>query len=241
CLQLDMGNSSTKWRLLEEGSATRRGRYRIDDPDSLENFLACSSQIEQIWISSVLKTESEERQANLMLERWGVTPWFARSIPECDGFRNSYAEPARLGVDRWLSMLAVWRRLRGRGCVIDVGTTMTCDLITDEGRHDGGYIIPGAALMEHALLRETDRVRFAEEANLSLAPGRSTAEAVRHGVTLAQVGAAVLAVDRASIAPAQLFFSGGGGETVMQLAGKGGSYLPDLVFEGLEVMAQHID
>ncbi|MEM8660384.1 MAG: type III pantothenate kinase [Pseudomonadota bacterium] len=241
CLQLDMGNSSTKWRLIQESEITRRGKYSVDDSASFDAFLACSAEVEQIWISSVLSTEAEGKQTKMMEEHWAVAPWFARSIDECDGFRNSYAEPARLGVDRWLAMLAVWQRRRGRACIIDAGTTMTCDVITDDGCHEGGYIIPGPALMEHALLRETDRVRFTENASYSLAPGCSTAAAVRHGVALAQVGAAVLAIDRARIEPAQLFFSGGDGEAVMKLADRGGSYAPDLVFEGLEIMAQHTD
>ena len=76
-------------------------------------------------------------------------------------------------------------------CVIDAGSALTIDIVSAAGQHEGGYIIPGAALMERALLLDTDRVRFDEEVGYALAPGTSTAEAVRHGIALAQAGAVV--------------------------------------------------
>ena len=100
---------------------------------------------------------------------------------------------------------------------------------------------PGMALMERALLQDTDRVRFAEEAGYDLAPGASTAEAVRHGIALAQAGALALALDRAGPAPPRLFFCGGWGRTLMGLLDRGGEYLPDLVVEGLEILAAGAD
>jgi type III pantothenate kinase len=173
----------------------------------------------------------------LLRERWGVTPWFARTQARTGDLANSYEDPARMGVDRWLAMLGARRRASGRLCVVDAGSALTIDIVSAEGRHEGGYIIPGAALMERALLLDTDRVRFAEAAEYALAPGTSTASAVRHGIALAQVGAVAAALDQAGADGLALFFCGGGGEQLMQLLQRGGEWAPDLVFEGLEVMA----
>ena len=92
--------------------------------------------------------------------------------------------------------------------------------------------------MERALVLDTDRVRFEEDVDYALAPGTSTAEAVRHGIALAQVGAVVAALELNGGEPPALFFCGGAGETVMRLLDRGGSYVPDLVFEGLEIQAR---
>ena len=121
--------------------------------------------------------------------------------------------------------------------MVDAGSALTIDIVNVAGQHEGGYIIPGPLLMERALLFDTDRVRFEEEVEYTLSPGSSTAEAVRHGIALAQAGAVALALDRYGSETMQLLFCGGGGEALMQLLNRGGSYVPDLVFEGLEVMA----
>jgi type III pantothenate kinase len=134
-------------------------------------------------------------------------------------------------------MLAGRAREAGRICVVDAGSALTIDIVDESGQHEGGYIIPGPLLMERALLLDTDRVRFEEEVDYALNPGSSTAEAVRHGIALAQAGAVALAIDRDGGETMQLLFCGGGGEALMQLLGRGGSYVPDLVFEGLAVMA----
>jgi type III pantothenate kinase len=92
--------------------------------------------------------------------------------------------------------------------------------------------------MERALLLDTDRVRFAEDVGYALGPGKSTAEAVRHGIALAQAGAVAMALDQADGEVPVLMFCGGGGDSLLGLLGRGGRYLPDLVFEGLAEMAR---
>ena len=48
----------------------------------------------------------------------------------------------------------------------------------------------------------------------------------------------MLALEQDKADPPTLFFCGGGGETLMKLLDRGGEWLPDLVFDGLGVMAQ---
>lgn len=236
-LQLDVGNSSAKWRLMHGARTVARGNYRSGDEGALASLLDCTEQLDHIWISSVASAAAEQELARLLTGRWGVEPWFARTQARTGGLRNSYAEPGRMGVDRWLAMLGARMRAPGRLCVIDAGSALTIDLVSAAGRHEGGYIIPGPALMERALLLDTDRVRFDEAAEFALSPGTSTAEAVRHGIALAQAGAVVMALDQAGAEPVALLFCGGAGEALMQLVGRGGQWVPDLVFEGLEAMA----
>lgn len=237
CLQLDVGNTSAKWRLLVQDAIVDRGHYRTDETRSEAQLLGCAETLDHIWISSVAAPAAEAALARLLRERWGIEPWFARSQARTGSLTNSYDDPARMGVDRWLAMLGGWEREKGRLCVVDAGSALTIDIVGAAGDHIGGYILPGPALMERALLSDTDRVRFDEQVEYALSPGRSTAEAVRHGIALAQVGAVKLALDQAGSEPIALLFCGGAGEMLMQLAGRGGHYVPDLVFEGLEAMA----
>lgn len=237
CLQLDIGNSSAKWRLVQGGILIANGHYRPGDSGSQALLLNCTDVLDAIWISSVAAAAAEQALAALLTRQWGITPWFARTEAHTAGLHNSYAEPGRMGVDRWLAMLGARQREHGRLCVVDAGSALTIDIVSATGQHEGGYIIPGPALMERALLLDTDRVRFDEQIGYALAPGTSTAEAVRHGIALAQAGAVVLALEQAGSEPITLFYCGGAGETLMRLGQRAGQWVPDLVFEGLAVMA----
>ena len=237
CLQLDIGNSSAKWRLLRGDTVIARGHYRAGDSASQATLLNCTDTLDEIWIASVAAPAVEQQLAALLVGQWGVTPWFARTEAHTAGLHNSYAEPGRMGVDRWLAMVGARQRAPGRLCVVDAGSALTIDIVSATGQHEGGYIIPGPALMERALLLDTDRVRFDEQIDYALAPGKSTAEAVRHGIALAQAGAVALALEQAGSEPITLFFCGGAGETLMHLGPRTGQWVPDLVFEGLGVMA----
>ena len=238
CLQFDVGNSSAKWRLVRDSEVIDRGSYRRDDDNGRNLLLDCTDSLDHIWVASVAAPAIEADLAALVQEKWGVTPWFARTQARTLGLCNSYAEPGRMGVDRWLVMLAARSRANGRICVVDAGSALTIDIVSGEGQHEGGYIIPGAALMERALLLDTDRVRFDEASAYVLTPGTSTAEAVRHGIALVQAGAVRLALDQGGSEPLALLFCGGDGEALMHLVQRGGQWAPDLVFEGLEMMAR---
>ena len=77
----------------------------------------------------------------------------ARTTPRWDGLRIAYADPSRLGVDRFLAMLAVQNENAGPALVCGVGTALTIDLLDAEGRHRGGRIAPSPTLMREALHR----------------------------------------------------------------------------------------
>ncbi len=237
-LLLDVGNSSAKWQLREGASVLRQGKYCESDSASRDALLTSADNLDHIWVACVASAQSERQLQVLLRDRWDIEPWFARTPARSGALVNSYEDPSRMGVDRWLAMLAVWEREGGQFCLIDVGSALTIDFVQPDGKHSGGYIIPGPTLMERALLMDTDRVRFDEEVGYDLEPGTSTAEAVRHGVALAQAGAVTMALQHVGVPSLPLYYCGGGAEQVMEWVGQGGTWVPDLVMEGLQLMAQ---
>ena len=75
----------------------------------------------------------------------------ARSCTQLAGVRIAYAEPARLGVDRFLALLAAHARGSKPWLIAGVGTALTIDLLDGEGLHRGGRIGPSPRLMREAL------------------------------------------------------------------------------------------
>ena len=157
---------------------------------------ALDSAPRAVWIASVAGQVYESELRSSIAARWDVEPWFARSSAAACGVTNSYTSPERMGVDRWLAMIAAWQQARGAVCVVDAGSALTIDFLDSHGVHTGGYILPGLRMMERALLEGTDRVRFGDAPRDCLAPGNSTETAVLNGLQLAQVGAVELALTR---------------------------------------------
>jgi len=228
---LDIGNSAAKWIHIDVDGAIFQGR--IDTP-SLVEALGGDLAGATVLVASVAAPELQDSLFS-QLSALSKNVWFARSRASLDGLENSYEDPERMGVDRWLAMLAARRRVSGRVCVVDAGSALTIDLIARDGHHEGGYIIPGTALMERALFADTARVRDSAPAKTSVVPGRSTAEAVSHGLLLAQAGAVRLAM---SLAEArgdcpQLLLCGGGAAQLAGVLGLAHDAVPNLVLEGL--------
>lgn len=235
-LQFDLGNSRVKWRALRGDQQFARGAG-ADVLDTQPDWRLLSPPPSQVLVASVASTALEQMLAASVRQCFGVTPWFARSSAQVAGLRSSYSEPGRLGVDRWLAMLAARERRRERLCVVDAGSALTIDLVAADGRHEGGYILPGATLMERALLQDTQRVRFSEAVSASLAPGSSTASCVHNGIALAEAGAVKLALERAGAPRPELFLTGGGAAALRHtLAPLPLQWCPDLVFEGLALL-----
>ncbi len=155
---LDIGNTNMKWAVLRDGhpgkitSILHRGEDIRELADREWSSVAVPNQV---YISSVVGKELEDCLSAWIRQHWGLEPRFIQSTIEACGVVNSYREPERLGVDRWLSMIAVYSMSPGAVCVVDCGTAVTIDLIGSDGQHLGGLILPGFELMRQALAEKT--------------------------------------------------------------------------------------
>jgi type III pantothenate kinase len=160
----------------------------------------------------------------------------ARTQPAFAGVRIAYADPRRLGVDRFLALLAA--RARGdASLVVAVGTALTIDLLDAHGQHRGGRIAPSPASMRAAL--------HARVAHLPAAGGRyvefadDTDDALASGCE----GAALALVERSCAQAAALLGATprvllhGGGAEVLRARFDAGDWVPGLVMEGLQQWA----
>lgn len=237
CLVIDVGNSSIKWAVAD-----------VTKPLSLDSVYRCERTAQallddlrrnavdllSVWMSSVAGSAFDRELIEaLQCEGWQHVVAEPAAAVEL-GLVNSYAVAETMGVDRWLAMLAARYQRKSALLVVDVGTALTIDVVAADGRHEGGYILPGVQLMERALTRDTQRVRFSDGAHQSLAPGQSTAQCVTSGVWLAAVGAVRLAMSNHPVH--ELVLAGGGADALMNL-GLSGEFRPNLVLEGLVIRA----
>jgi type III pantothenate kinase len=190
-LLVDIGNSRIKW-VWAQGSELLPERSGHGEFPDLERACrpAVASRPTEVLMASVAGADRARQVAELCTVRWDLAPRMLHARAAQGGVRNGYHEAEKLGVDRWLAIVGAVAR-HGKPLIVwDLGTASTLDAVDADGRHLGGWILPGPATMLDALVRKT-KLKVPEELAEAgaLEPGRTTSECIRGGVLAAQAGA----------------------------------------------------
>ena len=153
-------------------------------------------------------------------------------------------EPTQVGIDRLAAAAAALRQRRGGQplVVVDCGTAVTVDLLSESGAFLGGAILPGADLMAKALAAGTSKLPQLSQAEMSPPPplpGRSTAEAIAAGVGWGLQGAVARVVQEAAAAvqgEVDVLLTGGAA-AALRTGLPEAVELPDLVLQGIALAA----
>jgi len=183
-LLLDLGNSRLKWALAAADSPAWTASGSVDwsgDPlPRLREVWARCPPVSAVLAASVVDDAREARVGAAVRERFGRPPQWVRTPACACGVRNAYAEPGRLGVDRFLAMVAAHAAGYAPCVLASAGTALTLDALAADGEHLGGLIVPGAQLMQDALRGATARVR-PERPGAIVDVARDTADALASG------------------------------------------------------------
>jgi type III pantothenate kinase len=236
-LYADIGNSGI--RLMQDGSArVIAGRYTAATlADIFGHHLRELARPDRVVAACVAGAEVEKIFTGLCLAAWSIRPEFIHTGGSLCGVSNAYPSPSQLGVDRWLAMVAAWNKYRTDLCIFDCGTAVTADIIGADGRHAGGYILPGRFLMQDSLARGTARITLSGEYAYTGMPGRSTPECVYNGITLG-----ICAFVERIAGPLQgdggkCVITGGGAGEIIPLLSMPAIHEPWLVLEGIRLAA----
>ncbi len=239
-LDIDAGNSAIKWRVSNQGLTPLRGTvgHRQEDWFPLIDH---QFALERARVSNVAGRELGENLTRWLAGKAGVVPEFAVSKTRVAGVVNAYQAPETLGVDRWLAVVASWNLIKGPCLVVDAGSALTVDFVDAKGKHQGGYIVPGAYMMFDALYGGTaggtGNARFRPDVSCTQLPGQNTAEAVQNGcftMMLALIEKSLGQLQRVEGAATLLLTGGGSDSLVKCLNQKQLRHVPDLVLDGLE-------
>jgi len=182
-LLLDLGNTRMKWALmLQPDGWLAQGALDWQEgfAAQLESALNGLPTPEMIVAASVVDAARESQVAEVVSRRFAHAPIWLRTPASACGVRNAYAEPHRLGVDRFLAMVAAHADGYAPCVVASAGTALTLDALAADGRHLGGLIAPGPLLMQRSLIDATVRVR-PERPGEILDLADNTADAVMSG------------------------------------------------------------
>ena len=233
-LQIDAGNSRIKWRVLDCTAAVFQGNQPTASVLAEEPLrLPAVAGLRLAQLSSVAGDTVVANLSRQLREQYRIDLHVAKVSAQVGAVRCSYSVPEKLGVDRWMAVLAVFQKTGRASVVVDAGSAVTIDLITEDGVHHGGYIVPGIKLLQQSLWKGTDQVKVDQLAcTNTLGPGVSTDEAVTRGCTLMLVA---LIERLAAEHSADLIITGGDALLLKPQLATQVNYYADLVLDGLSV------
>lgn len=180
-LLVDIGNSRVKWSMLSSsGRSPTQSTLHRGEEDHQALFQRSWGDLERPIALYVANVGGGSLMAALGAwtgRHWGLEPIRLLAQRHCLGVTNAYADPERLGVDRWLALVAAHRAYSGPLCLLDSGSAITIDGLAADGQHLGGLILPGLRLMREALLQGTSLERT-EAASIHTLLARDTATAI---------------------------------------------------------------
>lgn len=238
-LLIDIGNSRLKWAVkgrdgLEIGRPVESANGVFDFDGIWKNLRPPA----RILVSNVLGEEVGLILRQWIEGRWSLRVEFVQSASRGYGVENGYRMPSRLGVDRWVALIAARALFKEPVCVVDCGTAMTADVMDASGRHQGGVICPGVKLMRDALIRGTHRL-ILEQASPGTTLGRDTGSGIYSGTLTAAGGMIEKLIEEAESSlktRLKLLITGGDAELIMQRLRVSYIHVPDLVLQGLSVI-----
>lgn len=250
-LVVDIGNTRIKWAyvsgrgLVNPGQAVHE-RIQGAALDSLAE--AAPGRPDRAVAVNVAGEGFGAAFTDMVKRRWDLSPEFVITEQQGHGVRCAYADPPRMGSDRWVALIAGFRLAAGAACVIDAGTAVTLDAVDSRGLHLGGLILAGPRVIATALDRQTSGIGetggHSRPARGAAVLGSSTDAAVAKGAMLGLAGAldrAVSAITGELDEQPAVYLTGGDATRLSPWLETPCEYRPHLVLEGLGSIAGVLD
>jgi len=241
-LIIDSGNTAIKWGVSDKSNWIEKGVVTQIHRDSLEVIWKKIPEPSQITIANVAGSLAEQSLILIFKQLYWTANvnWVFSKSYQC-GVKNFYDTPSQLGIDRWAALIAAWRMKR-QGClVVCVGTTMTVDMLSNQGEFMGGIIMPGFDLMQSALVNQTALLNYPSKGRFQELP-RNTQDAMISGAVRALIGAVeqmYRELTKNLNCPNPIcIISGKGAQVVLPYIGIDcKEWVDDLVLEGLRIIS----
>lgn len=235
------GTYAARWRLTTEKSATNDDILAKLLP-LFESIDTDPKTVEKAAIASVVPA-LEVSWEHAIQKACGVTALncTAEVATQAGLFDADYPNPEEIGADRVADAIAARADFGAPIVVVDFGTATNIEVVDQRGRFIGGIIAPGITTGADALFSNASMISTTAFAVPQKPIGRSTAEAVRSGVILGEVGRVDGLLDMvfAQIGcKSRVVATGGLVHTVGRIAKNITDVRPDLTLDGLRMLVE---
>ncbi len=178
-LLIDNSNTRTKFALSDE-KALQAWRGVLNTAELSSQSLADlleNVSFDAVMICSVVPTKAA------VLEDYfkKICPLHFLTATSPLGLEIDYPQPAQIGADRLANAVGVLARHSVPAIVIDFGTAVTFDVISNRPAYCGGVIAPGLGAISGYLTKKTALLPGIELAEPESAIGKSTVQAMQAG------------------------------------------------------------
>lgn len=233
-LLIDVGNGRTKLGLAtRDAILDRRDLPTRDVTPDLARQAAAGWEFRQAILCSVVPAAIPAFQAafpGLLVLR--------HDTPMGIGIR--YPKPESIGPDRLANAVALAHLHGAPGVVIDFGTAVTFDILSEDRHYIGGVIAPGLRLMTDYLHERTALLPQVELREPETAIGQSTIGAIQAGAAIGYRGMikGILEALRKELPAGPLHIVATGGDAEWITSGMEGDIAvdPDLTLHGLRLV-----
>ena len=228
-LAVDVGNTQTHLgafdgeRLVEHWRfQTRAGATGDELAERIAGMLALSGvsldDLDAVCVSSVvppLGTQYEQ-----LSERYTNATCLAIGPGVKTGMPIRIDNPLEVGADRLVNAVAAYERFKAACVVVDFGTGINFDAVSEAGEYLGGAIAPGLEISLTALVERAARIGRIDLEEPETAIGRSSRAAIQSGVIFGFAGLIDGVVRRIEdeLGEVQLLATGGLASTIVPFA-----------------------
>lgn len=159
------------------------------------------------------------------------------------GMAIDYPQPAQIGADRLANAAGVLSRHGAPAIVVDFGTAVTFDVISDQPAYCGGVIAPGLGAMSGYLPQKTAMLPAIELEEPASAIGKSTIHAMQAGAVFGYRGLVkeIIARIRAELCgQVKIIATGGDAALIARGVQEIDAVDPDITLDGLRQVAARV-
>jgi type III pantothenate kinase len=196
-LVIDVGNTNTVLGVYEGQNLRAQWRLSTDRRQTadeygilIRNLFALEGveprQVDALMVASVVPP------LNSVLEEVAAKYFHLRAVFLGPGTRTGmaihYDNPQEVGADRIADGVAAFEKYGGPCVVVDFGTAITFDAISEKGEYLGGVIAPGIGISAEALFQQAARLPRVEIREPSRVIGTNTVGSMQSGLFYGTVG-----------------------------------------------------
>lgn len=249
-LVIDVGNTNITLGVFDDihlkatfrlttNNARTSDEYGLVIIDLLKIKNIDKEQITAVTIASVVPKVMHSLASGI-IKYLGINPLIVGAGTKT-GIKIPTANPKEVGTDRVVDAVAAYEIYGGPVLVIDFGTAITYDLITEDGSFAAGVTSPGLRIAANALWNETAKLPEIEIALPDTILAKDTVTSMQAGLVYGCIGQTEYIVKRmlkeAGIEQCRVIATGGLGKIIADNTEVIDVYDPNLTLKGLKIIS----
>ena len=244
-LLIDIGNTTTSVSLwknskLSMTSNSDNNKLLI----TLKKYL--KKEIDEILLTSVISVKENKLIIDKLKKIFKCRVKQIKSSSNLLGVTNGYIQPAKLGDDRWATIVASYFLYRKPLIIVDCGTAISIDIVNAKGIHLGGYILGGfdgySKSFKNAYHLKNIKIKEDTASQKKYFP-KKTEDGITEGYLLMVISAienTYNQIKKNQKTLPKLLISGGYGKIISKRLSVKNKYEPDLVLKSIGLIANHL-